>query len=129
MSAISAASSPATHTLRLKRSVPSPRKARIEPVRLYGELYQIAGAAPAKGAATLHRVRAICQALYESAPSLRLLEQLQVLQAMMEVWTAETARQLAANEVALLRERLMDIVDGISGLSDQASSLPLMAAA
>lgn len=103
----------------------SPAKARISPVRLYAELYQIAGGPHGKGAATLYRVRAICQQLYENNPDLDLLEQLRSLQELMVDWTSESGWKLHGNGSgpAVLRERLMDCIDEVSGLAEPSGEV------
>lgn len=94
---------------------PSSRPSRANLQRLYSELYQIAGGSPCKGPSTLYRVRSICQALYEAAPTLHLLENLRGLQDLMALWTSEEARELSGNGLLILREQLMDCIDEISG--------------
>ena len=120
------------------QAVAAPMKALISTVRLCSELYQIAGGPHGKGAATLYRVRAICQQLYENHPDLGLLEQLSALQELMVDWTSESGWKRHGNGSgpAVLRERLMDCIDEVSGLAESSGEvaapvprLPLASAA
>ncbi|HEY1123046.1 MAG TPA: hypothetical protein VGE67_15645 [Haloferula sp.] len=97
---------------------------RIAATTLHLELYRIAAGQPGGGDFLLERTYAICQSLYESAPTLDLLEQLRALRELMHDWTSPDGWQLHGQGPAVLREQLMECIDEVAELTGSSALEP-----